>query len=146
MGKVSVDTFTNNWYFPAKITEKLEKTFPNSLVRAIHQFPTNHMNCNVLQDSLGYDDVIFITFAESPAYAGADNFTQRIQALINAMQMTDRISTVLHFGNPFVLEEIAHIPRKLFGSVSADSVLAAIEVLAGKREAKGKLTYDVNFK
>ena len=141
-----MDTFTNNWYYPAKITEQLEATFPNSLVRAIHQFPTNHMNCNVLQDSLGYDDVIFITFAESPAYAGADNFTQRIQALINAMQMTNRISTVLHFGNPFVLEEIAHIPRKLFGSVSANSVSAAIDVLAGKHEAKGKLTYNVNFK
>lgn len=146
MGKVSVDTFTNNWYFPAKITEKLETLFPNSTVRAIHQFPTNHMNCNVLQDSLPYDDVIFITFAESPAYAGADNFTHRIQALINAMQMTSRISTIVHFGNPFVLEELPHIPRMLLGSVSSASIDAAIDVLAGKHTAKGKLTYDVKFK
>ena len=146
MGKVSVDTFTNNWYFPAKITKQLEKLFPNSRVRAIHQFPTNHMNCNVLQDSLGYDDVIFITFAESPAYAGADNFTQRIQALINAMQMTDRISTVVHFGNPFVLTELPHIPRLILGNVSADNVTSGINVLAGKYEPKGTLTYEVDLK
>jgi len=145
MGKVSVDTFTNGWYFPTRVAAKIEELFPNSYVRPIYQFPTNHQNCNVLQDSLGYDDVIFITFAEAPAYTGSDNLTHRIVALIKAMQYTGRISTVAHFGNPFVLEELPHIPRILMGSVGADNIDAALEVLAGKREAKGVLTYDVNF-
>lgn len=145
MGKVSVDTFTNGWYFPTRVAAKIEELFPNSYVRPIYQFPTNHQNCNVLQDSLGYDDVIFITFAEAPAYTGSDNLTHRIVALIKAMQYSDRISTVVHFGNPFVLEELPHIPRILMGSVGADNIDAALEVLAGKREAKGVLTYDVNF-
>ncbi len=145
LGKVSVDTFTNAWYFPNKITEKIESLFPNSYVCMIHQFPTNHMNCNVLQDSLGYDDVIFITFAEAPAYTGADNFTHRMTALLRAMQATNRISTMVHFGNPFVLEEVPHMPRLIMGGISAKNVDAALEVLAGKREAKGVMTYDVNF-
>ncbi|MBQ8551968.1 MAG: hypothetical protein IJ428_04035 [Clostridia bacterium] len=145
-GKVSVDTFTNGWYYPVKIAEKLKELFPESAVCPIYQFPTNHQNCRVLQSSIGYDDVIFITFAEAPAYAGADNFTQRIQSLMFAMQMTNRISTVVHFGNPFVLEEIPHIPRLIIGGVSTANIDAALDVLAGKHTAKGRLTYDVNFK
>ena len=145
-GKVSVDTFTNGWHFPTKITKKLETYFPNSLVRAISQFPTQAQNMNVLQDSLDYDDVIFITFAEAPAYTGSDRLTHRMVALINAMQVTNRISTIVHFGDPLVLEELSHMPRIIIGAVSPESVNAAIEVLAGDNQAKGVLTYDVNFK
>lgn len=146
LGKVSVDTFTNGWYFPSRITAKLEELFPNSTVRAIHQFPTPYQNNRVLQESLEYDDVIYITFAESPAYAGCDNLTHRIVSLITAMRYNDRISTVVHFGNPFVLEELPHIPRILVGGISTNNIDATLEVLAGKRPAKGVLTYDVNFK
>jgi len=144
-GKVSVDTFTNGWYFPAKITQKIEELFPNSTVRAISQFPTPNQNMDVLQNSLGYDDVIFITFAEAPAYAGSDHLTHRIVALMNAMQITNRISTVVHFGNPYVLEELSHIPRILVGGISTDSIDSGLEVLAGNYPAKGKLLYDVKF-
>lgn len=51
-----------------------------------------------------------------------------------------------HFGDPFVLDELSHIPRIIIGRVSPDSVNAAIEVLVGDNQAKGVLTYDVNFK
>jgi len=144
-GKVSVDTFTSNWYFPARITKNIERLFPNSTVRAISQFPTPNQNMDVLQDSLGYDDIIFITYSDCPAYAGSDHLTRRIVALINALQVTDRISTLVHFGNPFVLEELAHIPRILIGTLSEKNTEATLDVLAGNYPAKGKLTYDVNF-
>ncbi len=144
-GKVTVDTFTTGWYFPARITQELEKHFPNSTVRAINQFPTPNQNMRLLHDSLDYEDVIFITSAEAPAYAGSDRLTHRMVALINAMQMTNRISTIVHFGDPFVLEELSHISRIIIGTVSPDSVNAAIEVLAGDNQAKGVLTYDVKF-
>ncbi|MBR3933182.1 MAG: hypothetical protein IKJ68_04675 [Clostridia bacterium] len=144
-GKVSVDTFTNGWWYPAKITQKLEKLFPNSTVRAISQFPSPNQNMDVLQDSVDYDDVVFLTFAEAPAYAGSDHLTHRIVALINALQLSGKLSTIAHFGNPYPLEELNHVPRILIGGVSPDSINAGLEVLAGKYEAKGVLTYDVNF-
>jgi len=145
-GKVTVDSFTNGWYYPSKITKKIEELFPNSKVRAISQFPTPNQNMDVLQDSVGYDDVIFITFAEAPAYAGSDHLTHRIVALINALQVTNRISTIVHFGNPYVLEELSHIPRIIIGNASTQNIDAALTVLAGEYPAKGVPTYDVNFK
>lgn len=145
-GKVAVDTFTNGWYYPTKIIEKLEKDFPNSEVRVLYQFPTPEQNMKLLQDSLEYEDVVFITFTESPAFVGTDHLTHRIVTLINALQMSGRISTVVHFGNPFVLEELLHIPRIIIGGVSIDSTYAALDVLVGDYPAKGVLTYDVNFK
>jgi len=144
-GKVTVDTFTQGWYFPGRITRKIEELFPNSTVRATYQFPTPNQNMDVLQDSLGYDDVIFVTFTEAPAYAGSDHLTHRIVALINAMLNSGRVSTLLHFGNPYPLYEISHVERLLIGGISADSIDVALEILAGEREAKGKLTYKVDL-
>jgi len=145
-GKVSVDTFTNGWWYPARITKKLEALFPNSTVRAISQFPSPHQNMDVLQDSLEYDDVVFLTFAEAPAYTGSDHITRRMIALIDALNISGRISALAHFGNPYPLEELPHIPRLIIGGISTDSIDAGIDVLAGKYPAKGKLTYDVKFK
>ena len=145
-GKVTVDTFTNGWFKPAKITKKIEELFPNSLVRAIYHFPTPHQNMDVLQDSLDYEDVVVVNFTEAPAYAGSDRITHRLLALYNAMQATDRISTFLHFGSPFVLDEIPHVKRLLIGGASSDSIDVALEVLAGERVSNGKMTFEVDIK
>ena len=51
----------------------------------------------------------------------------------------------MHFGNPYVLEELVHIGRIIIGSISRDCINAAFEVLAGNYPAKGSLTYDVHF-
>jgi hypothetical protein len=53
------------------------------------------------------------------------------------MQMTDRISTLIHFGNPYVLEELPHISKVIFGGHSVESVDTSLEVLAGTYPAKG---------
>ena len=145
-GKVSVDTFTNEWYNPELIIKKLESLFPNSAIRAISQFPTPHQNESILIDSLEYDDVIFINFAEAPAYAGSDHITHRMVALMNAFTLTNRASTIVHFGNPYVLEDAPHMKRILIGGISTDSTMAGLEVLAGNYNAEGVLTYNVNFK
>ena len=144
-GKVTVDTFTNGWFLPAKITKRIEELFPNSLVRAIYQFPTPYQNMDVLQDSLDYDDIVVVNFTEAPAYAGSDRITHRLLALYTALQQTDRISTFLHFGSPFVLEEMPHVKRLLIGGVSADSVDVALDILAGLRTSNGKLAHRVEL-
>ena len=66
--------------------------------------------------------------------------------MIEAMQITEKISTIIHFGNPYALENLPHIPRILIGSLSEKTTMTTLEVLAGNYPAKGTLTYDVNFK
>ena len=146
IGKVDVDTFGNAWYHPLEIIDKLKELFPNSTVESITQFPSSGENCRVLDHSLDHDDVIFITFYDSKAYLGTECLTSRILSLMKAMQVTNRISTVVHFGNPYVLEDLPYIPRILIGTVSAESVLSALDVLAGEYTANGVLTYDINLK
>ncbi len=48
--------------------------------------------------------------------------------------------------NPKGTTEIDHVPRRLFAYLIPDSQLHAIEVLAGKLPAKGKLPYKMSFK
>ena len=116
--------------------------FPNSKVYAFHQFPRPVLNMCILSESIDYDDVIFLTFSEALAYVGREHLTRRVEILIEAMQYTNRISTLIHFGNPCVLENLPHIPRYILGGLSEESVETCLEVLAGEYEAKGVTTYD----
>ena len=141
-GEVAVDTFSNGWLYPKKATDKIKELFPNSKVYAFYQFPTNWQNMHLLSDSIDYEDIIFLTFSEPLAYTGREHLTRRVETLMEAAQDTDRISTLIHFGNPCVLGNLPHIPRCIFGGLSEKSVNATLEVLAGESEAKGVPTYD----
>ena len=143
---VLVDTFSNGWHFPTKITNRIKEKFPNSHVEIFYQFPTQGQCGRILSRSIDYDEVIFLTFSEFLAYTGKEHLTRRTLSLIDAMQYTGRISTVIHYGNPKVLEEMAHVPRIIFGGVSTESNLACIDVLAGEIEPKGTPTYELNLK
>ena len=145
-GKVDVDTFSNGWHFPARITQKIKELFPNAGVKVIHQFPTQGELASVLSDSLGCDELVFMTFSEALAYTGKEYLTHRIVNLIDAMQVTGRISTIVHQGNPHVLEELPHIPRYIFGGHAAESVDTCLEVLAGEYPANGTPTYTFSLK
>ena len=144
-GKVNVDTMNKGWYRPADIEKQLNELFPNSDVRFLRQFPTADETMFLLQETVPYDDVVYITFMQSAAYTGPEKLTTRVTAGIQALQVTNRVSTVLHFGNPYVMEDLVHIPRIIIGGMSRDAVKYGIDVLAGKLEAKGVLTYDVKF-
>lgn len=143
--KPDVDTFRVNWYHPKKIVERLEKEFPSSIVKTIPDYPHSGHLWKLLDEAMGYETV-FITFYMGGAYIGEERFTPPIISLVNAMQVSNRISTVLHFGNPFVLEDFSHIPRVLIGTGSEMCVDAGISALLGERPANGKLTYDVRLK
>ena len=143
--KPDVDTFRVNWYHPNKIVARLKELFPNSKVMTIPDYPHSGHNLKVLDDSVGMETV-FVTFYMGGAYFGEERFTSPLISLINAMQVTDRISTILHFGNPFVLEDLAHISRVIIGPGAELGVDAGLNVLAGNAPAKGKLTYDVDLK
>ena len=144
--QVDVDQLGKHWYNPFAIADQIKELFPNSAVYTMNQFPANRENARLLDGSVGFDSVVFITFFVGASYIGTECLTSRIISVIKAMQLTKRISTILHFGNPFVLEDLPHIPRVIIGSNSKDSIKASIDVLAGLEEPKGSLTYEVNLK
>ena len=137
---VAVDTFRSNWLFPDEVKKHILELFPNSRVHFIHQLPSPKQNNHALCHAQDYDDVVFLSFAETLAYIGKDHFTSRIVALLEAMQYTNRVAAVVHFGNSTVLSALPHIPRYILGDTSVGSVKACLEVLAGEYEPEGKPT------
>jgi len=144
--KVAVDTFSNGWYYPKEITAKIKELFPNSHVEPFCEFPMQGQNSRICTRSLGYDGIVFVTFSEFLAYMGMEHFTHRVISLTEALQHTNRIGTLVHFGNPKVVEELPHISRRIFAPRSAAATRDAFEVLAGNYPAKGKPNYKLNLK
>lgn len=144
-GKPIVDTFSRGWHFPDKMSAKIKELFPNATVKVINQFPTPGQNNKVLAESIG-KEVIIVTFHQEQAYVGPPHLTRRFIALVDALQLTNRVSTAIHFGNPFVLKELPHIPRYILGGVTEVSTYTCFEVLAGEYPAKGVPTYNVDLK
>jgi beta-glucosidase-like glycosyl hydrolase len=143
---VQVDTFNHGWNDPTCTEEAIRRMFPASTVKMIFQFPTHGQNAQVLGESVDYDDIVLMTYTEPLPYIGDEHLTRRFIALVNSAQYTNRVSTVVHFGNPLVLEELPHVPRIIFGSLSPDSVEACLEVLVGRQKPTGKLTCKVKLK
>jgi beta-glucosidase-like glycosyl hydrolase len=145
-GKISEDTFTTPWYKPQEIIKHLEETFPNSKVFAMDEFPTSTQNHGLLTGSLDYDDVIIVSFMYGKPYQGVEEFSSRFVTVVRALQITGRVSAVLHCGNPYPLEALDHIPRIIMSGASAKAVETGIKVLAGDYPANGKLIFDLNLK
>ena len=112
----------------------------------MNEFPSSTDNWHLVNDNVDYDDVVIISFMDGKAYQGEETFSGRFVTAIKAMQKTDRVSAILHFGNPFPLEDLPHIPRVIMGGQSEKAVEAGIKALAGEGLANGKMTYDVKLK
>jgi hypothetical protein len=135
-----------SWYDPVHIEKRLKELYPDCGTRIIREYPSQSDGYTITDRTGEYDDLVFITFTDCKAYVGAENFAPRVISLFKALQVTNRISTVLHFGNPFVLEDLPHISRVIIGGTSKKAIDAGIDVLSGKYPAKGSLTYNVKFK
>ncbi len=146
LDKVEVDTLGKEWFNPVKIAEKIKSLFPNSMVRTVTQFPTPTEVCRLLNESVEYEDVVFVTYFNTRDYVGIEALTTRVTSMMTALQVTDRISALLHFGNPFVLEDVPHIPRVIVGAASAKTINTAFDILAGDYTANGVLPYEVRIK
>lgn len=144
--KVDVDTFNGSWYFPSEISKKLKELFPNSDVMFFHEFSNQKQNYEIFQGSINHDDVVFLTFSETIPYVGKEALTTRVVSLIEALQLTNRVSALVHFGNPKILDVLPHIPRIIIGGIDTASVEACIDVMAGLYEATGQLACEVDFK
>ncbi len=129
------------WYYPERIKAKILESFPTAEVAFLKEFPTAAENERILFGATKHKEVVFVTFCTTAPYLGTDGLTRRTEAVINALARSGKVSAILHFGNPFALKHLTHIPRKIFGYIIPESQEHAIDVLAGKLEAKGKMPF-----
>ena len=120
------------------IRDAINKNFPNSDVVFTTEFPTPHDNERVLAEASHYDEVVCVTYCGSDAYMGTDSFTKRIEAELNALIMSGKVKGIIHFGNPFALDNIYHVPRVILLYNAPAAIPYGFEVLAGKMIPKGE--------
>lgn len=134
-----------SWYDPARIADCVRKEFPAAEIAFHKEFPTASENDRLLTRIAGHDEVVFVTYCMTAAYLGSDCLTRRIEALINSVILSGKVKAVLHFGNPYAVEPLLHVERLLFGYHAPESQPYAVEVLAGKIPAHGKLPFALNL-
>jgi len=144
--EISQETIVRDWYRPYDIEAKIHEEFPEAETIFLPEFPTAKDNERVLVAATKHKEVVFVTFCNARPYQGTDCLTRRVEAVINALIVSGKVSAVLHCGNPGGTLEIDHVPRRLFGYLIPESLLHAIEVLAGKLPAKGTLPFKMKFK
>lgn len=137
-GEIEVES----WYRHKAIGEKIRREFPGAGIEFIPEFSGKDDHERVLNEATKYREVIFVTYCDTTSYLGTDSLTRRSESVLNALIYSGKISAVVHFGNPFALKNLLHIKRVIFGYLIPESQLHAIEVLAGKLEARGKLPFD----
>jgi len=133
---------TGPWYSPMRVAGAVEEDFPKAAITFIPEFSSDRDNDRVLTLATEYKEVVFVTFCTTTSYLGTDGLTRRTESVINALANSEKISAIVHFGNPYALKTVGPIPRKIFGYMIPDSQRFAIDVLAGKLEAKGKLPFN----
>lgn len=140
------EIMTSEWYSAERIADRIKENFPESTVEFIPEFSTWQQHEYILNKATSFKEVVVVTFCNTCCYMGTDGLTRRSEGWINSLRYSGKISAVVHFGNPFALKNLEHIPRKIFGYMIPDSQKYAIDVLAGKIEAKGKLPFAVDLK
>ena len=143
--ELAQEMVTRDWYRPNDIEAKLHEEFPEAEVVRLPEFPTAKQNERALVAASRHKEVVFVTYCNTRPYLGTDCLTRRVEAVINSLVVSGKVSAIVHFGNPFALKTIRHVPRKLFGYMMPQSQLYAIEVLAGKLPARGTLPYNIQF-
>ncbi len=136
---------SDKWYKPERVAAAIKENFPTSDIFFLPEFPTPSENDQALTRAIGFDEVVLVTYCETAAYMGTDSMTRRAEALCNALILSDKVSAVVHFGNPYALVPLKHSKRKLFGYTAPASQLYAMQVLAGKIPARGVLPFDIDF-
>lgn len=141
-----METTTQNWYQPKVIVNKIRQEFPEAGIIYLPELANQKQNEAVFLEAAKYDDVVFVTFCMTQAYLGTDCLTRRVESVIDCINLSNKLAGVLHFGNPFALQPLMHVKRKIFGYIMPDTQPHCIDVLAGKLPARGTLPFNIQFK
>ena len=132
---------TKQFYYPQTIADGIRERFPNAEVVTLPEFPTSQQNDRALTAATKHDKVVFVTFCQTGCYTGVDRLTRRVESVISAIHTAGKIEAIVHFGNPLAMRELPTMDRYIFGYHSAASQLPALDVLAGKYPAKGRMPF-----
>ena len=133
--------FLNEWFLPHKAEDMIRELFPNSECIFLPEFPAASFNMKFFDKQLGYDSVIYLINHRSQAYIGRDCLSERILSVMRALQSTNRVSAILHFGNPHMIDEVPRCDRVILGYTSNVCVEHALHILRGDYEAVGTVPY-----
>ena len=128
-----------------EIEQMLTDQFPNCTVRLLNQLPQGKQVSDICDLSARLDETVYITFAASRCYTGGEWFTEQFLNVMRCMQ--EKITAVVHLGNPVPLEAAPHIPRVLIsvGGCRETGVDNALAILRGEYVPKGKLPIKLNL-
>ena len=142
-----------------RIRQSILSRFPGSDIKVICQYPSIPQTEAVCRASTKADEVIYMTFCSSGAYRIGENLTENVVNLMDSM--SEKISAVIHLGNPYAMERIPRVPRIIMsiGSNSdcidnsftlpasnSDSIDNTFAVLAEEYEPKGKIPLELKLK
>lgn len=128
-----------------EIKQMLKEQYPNCKVRLLNQLPQTKQVADICDLSARADETVYITFAASRAYGGGEWFTEQFLNVMRCMQ--EKISTVIHVGNPIPLEAAPHIPRVLIsvGGCRGTAIENSLAILRGEYVPKGKLPFKLKL-
>ena len=129
---------------PELLAKQFLDKFPNSDVLFICEFPHAQQNESVCAAAPYHDDVVFVTFCESAPYQGIDGLSERVRYLIQSMAY--HVAAIVHVGNPFALESVVHVPRRIFGFPHQSCIERLPSVLVGETKATGKLPINIKLR
>ena len=133
--------FLNEWFLPVEAEAKVKELFPNSECIFLPEFPSGNFNMRFFDKQMKYDSVIYLINHRSQAYVGRDCLPERILSVMRALQSTNRISAIMHFGNPHMIDEVPRCDRVILGYTSNVCVEHALHILRGDYEAVGTVPY-----
>ena len=133
--------FLNEWFRPLEAEAMAKELFPNSECIFLPEFPSGTYNMKFFDKQLGYDSVVYLINHRSQAYVGRDCLPERILSVMRSLQSTNRISAILHFGNPHMIDEVPRCDRVILGYTSNKCVEHALHILRGDYPAVGTVPY-----
>lgn len=133
------------WYRPQQIAEAIRQKFPCARIEFLPEFPAQRDAERVLAAAGAFRHVTFVTFCNTAPYLGTDSLTKRVESIIGCLSHSGKVEAVVHFGNPFALQTLPHVPRRLFGYMIPESQPYAIAALKGEIKPKGKLPFRVEL-
>ena len=141
LGSPAMEINNNAYYDPERVMAAIRERFPNAEIITLAEYATSQNNDRVLTAATKHDKVVFVSYCDSTSYLGTDCLTRRAESVIIALELAGVLEAHIHFGNPLAMRFLPKTTRRIFGYHIPSSQIYALDVLAGKYPAKGKMPF-----